>query len=92
MRRSKLAKLGLIALVLLTPALATARGVQQTEPQQQATGEETVYITRTGKKYHLENCRTLRKTKIPVKLKEAVKAGYQPCKICHPPVMATDDE
>jgi hypothetical protein len=92
MRRFKLTRLVLIALLALSPALATARGVVTSVPRPQATGEETVYITRTGNKYHLENCRTLRKTKIPVKLKDAVKAGYEPCKICHPPTLPQDDQ
>lgn len=45
--------------------------------------ESTVYITRTGEKYHLSNCRYLRKSKIPISLEEA-KKGYQPCKVCRP--------
>lgn len=43
-----------------------------------------VYVTRTGKKYHREDCRYLRKSKKPLYLKEAQKS-YQPCKVCHPP-------
>jgi len=31
----------------------------------------TVYITRTGKKYHAEDCRYLRRSKIPISLKKA---------------------
>jgi hypothetical protein len=44
----------------------------------------TVYVTRTGKKYHSSGCRYLRKSKIPVTLKEA-KRQYEPCKVCRPP-------
>ena len=45
----------------------------------------TVYITRTGKKYHKAGCRYLKQSKIPVKLKDAKANGYEPCKVCNPP-------
>lgn len=32
---------------------------------------ETVYITRTGSKYHRSSCQHLRRSRIPVSLKEA---------------------
>ena len=41
-----------------------------------ATGADTVYVTRTGKKYHRETCMHLRKSKIPMKLDDAA-AQYQ---------------
>ena len=44
-----------------------------------------VYVTRTGKKYHLEGCRSLSKSKIPIELSKAV-ATYGPCGICKPPI------
>jgi len=50
--------------------------------------DEIVYVTKTGKCYHRENCSSLRSSKIPMKLSEAA-ARYQPCKICKPPVLAT---
>ncbi len=46
--------------------------------------EKVVYIAKTGKKYHLENCRTLRGDKEAVDLNEAIKNGYEACKICKP--------
>ncbi len=62
----------------------------QTEAVQPDTTEdnaqETVYITRTGTKYHRDGCRYLSKSKIPISLKEAV-ASYGPCGICNPPVI-----
>ena len=47
--------------------------------------EITVYITRTGKKYHGLDCRYLRKSCIPISLTEAKQRGYTPCKVCKPP-------
>ena len=40
--------------------------------------EATVYVTRTGSKYHRDGCQYLRKSSIPMKLSEA-KQGYTPC-------------
>ena len=44
--------------------------------------EQTVYITRTGKKYHGPNCSYLRRSKIPISLKEARAQGYTACSRC----------
>ena len=45
----------------------------------------TVYVTKTGKKYHREGCRSLSRSKIPMTLKEAKAKGYTPCSTCRPP-------
>ena len=45
----------------------------------------TVYITRTGKKYHRGSCSYLRSSKIPISLKDACARGYTPCSRCKPP-------
>lgn len=44
----------------------------------------TVYVTRTGAKYHRGSCRYLRQSKIPTSLKEA-RRMYDACKVCRPP-------
>lgn len=49
--------------------------------------DQTVYITRTGKKYHSGSCRYLSKSKIPISLKAAVDRGYTPCSVCGPPTL-----
>ncbi len=46
---------------------------------------QTVYITDTGTKYHTASCRTLKKSKHAISLKEAKEKGYTACGICHPP-------
>ena len=48
----------------------------------------TVYVTKTGQKYHRDGCTSLRRSKIAVSLKEAVERGFGACKICNPPTMA----
>lgn len=45
--------------------------------------EETVYITRTGEKYHEDGCHHLRKSKFGIDREEAIRKGYTPCKNCH---------
>jgi hypothetical protein len=59
------------------PSEAQATG--QTEPE-----GETVYVTRTGSKYHRLSCQYLRRSRIPISLKEA-KQSYDPCSVCKPP-------
>jgi hypothetical protein len=46
---------------------------------------QTVYITRTGSKYHTAGCRYLRRSSISVDLKTALSQGYGPCSVCRPP-------
>ena len=43
----------------------------------------TVYITRTGAKYHRGSCRYLKYSKISVSLEKA-KQSYSPCSVCRP--------
>lgn len=45
---------------------------------------QTVYITRTGEKYHEDGCRSLSKSKIETTLLKAKNEGYTPCSICKP--------
>ncbi|MFL0267971.1 ComEC/Rec2 family competence protein [Candidatus Clostridium radicumherbarum] len=45
----------------------------------------TVYITNSGKKYHVAGCRYLSKSQIPISLDDAKAGGYGPCSVCHPP-------
>ena len=48
-------------------------------------GQMIVYITNTGKKYHLDGCSSLSKSKIAITLDEAKAEGYTPCSKCNPP-------
>lgn len=45
----------------------------------------TVYLTRTGSKYHRAGCQHLAKSAIPIGLSEAKAEGYSPCSVCNPP-------
>jgi hypothetical protein len=57
------------------------------EDKNEDLGENIVYVTKTGNKYHRENCRCLRCSRIPVKLRDAIKRGYGSCGICRPAVL-----
>jgi hypothetical protein len=59
-----------LVLILLTVAVAASA--------------QTVYITRTGAKYHRGDCRYLHSSKIETKLADA-KLNYTPCSVCKPP-------
>ena len=56
-----------------------------------AQGPQTVYVTKTGTKYHRAGCTSLRSSSIPMLLAEAA-TKYQPCKICKPPVPTADHQ
>lgn len=51
---------------------------------------QTVYITKTGKKYHVRTCGYLSRSSIAVSLSDAIAAGYTPCSVCDPPIKVTD--
>lgn len=61
----------------------------QQAPAQQTTQSDnqtaTVYITRTGKKYHAAGCKYLRKSQSAISLSDAKAQGYEPCSVCNPP-------
>ena len=46
---------------------------------------QTVYVTKSGKKYHNENCRYLTNSTVSIDLSEAAGRGYTACKVCKPP-------
>ena len=54
--------------------------------------DPVVYITKTGSKYHLESCSSLRDSGIPIRLSDAVAQGYEACKRCNPPVSAAQND
>jgi hypothetical protein len=45
----------------------------------------TVYITKTGTKYHRGSCQYLSQSKIAISLADAKARGYDPCSVCKPP-------
>jgi hypothetical protein len=45
--------------------------------------DKTVYITKSGSKYHVKSCRYISQTSIPIDLDEAKKSGYSACSVCY---------
>lgn len=45
---------------------------------------QTVYVTKTGKKFHKSSCHYLEYSKREVQLKSALDIGYSACKVCKP--------
>jgi hypothetical protein len=41
-----------------------------------------VFVTRTGERYHVDGCRYLRRSRIPMEKREAIRAGFTPCRVC----------
>jgi hypothetical protein len=50
---------------------------------------QTVYITKSGTKYHTEGCRYLSSSKYSIELTEAIQKGYGPCSVCRPPIVSS---
>ena len=50
-----------------------------------ANGDEIVYITQTGSKYHSSECRHLRQSRIQTTLEQAIDDGYGDCTHCSVP-------
>lgn len=59
----------------------TAPAVRPTAPR---SSDVTVYVTKTGKKYHRAGCQYLRLSSRPMKRKDAIRAGYGACSVCNP--------
>lgn len=59
-------------------------------PPKAAPADTTVYITNTGECYHRGNCKSIKKSKIPLSLEKAVRQ-YRPCKLCNPPREVSGD-
>ena len=74
----------LIVLLFSLTACGTNKSNNNSTSQSSQQQEETVYITRTGEKYHRDSCRYLKKSKKSIKLSKAVDNGYTPCKVCKP--------
>lgn len=73
-----------LCLTLLCPVALPVASQPATQAQQDPKAL-TVYVTRTGKKYHRDGCRYLAASKIEISLKDAKAKGYAACKVCRPP-------
>lgn len=72
-------------------ASATTATIQPTATPTVSNEDVTVYITETGSKYHSDGCRYLSKSKIAMSLSDAISAGYEPCSVCNPPTLTSNE-
>jgi len=74
----------LLVLVVTSLCLPAGRPVVASPPAQHSAQKQecTVYVTRTGHRYHQGWCRYLRQSKIRMTRTNAIKAGYTPCRVC----------
>ncbi|HPJ13301.1 MAG TPA: hypothetical protein PLV00_07945 [Caldisericia bacterium] len=54
-------------------------------PTEDDENETAVYGTNSGDKFNLISCSYLRKSKIPISLKNVKAQSYTPCSRCNPP-------
>lgn len=66
-------------------AKEAGRGLWADQPAPAPQASVTVFVTRTGKKYHRAGCRYLRSSQRAINLDDAIRAGYTPCSVCKPP-------
>lgn len=45
---------------------------------------QTVYVTKTGKKYHKSNCHYLKNSKTEITFEKAIDLYYTACSVCKP--------
>lgn len=63
---------------------STAVSSSETVEESSTSTSYTVYITKTGEKYHRDGCRYLKKSQIAIDKNAAVAQGYTPCSVCNP--------
>ena len=75
-----------------SPSSTTGASHNQSIGTTQTTSGITVYITKTGEKYHRSWCQYLSNSKIPISLEKAVQRGYGRCSKCDPPRLTTTEK
>jgi endonuclease YncB( thermonuclease family) len=73
------------AATAVPPVVVPGSGVRQAPAPAAQDADATVYVTRTGTKYHRAGCSSLRQSQIPMTLADAKARGYTPCSVCDPP-------
>jgi hypothetical protein len=66
--------------ILVTPVAIAPSSVSLARAAD--TKDCVVYVTRTGERYHRAGCRYLRYSSRAVGRREAIAAGYTPCRVC----------
>lgn len=53
---------------------------------------QTVYVSKTGSKYHKSSCKYLKHSSISLQLTEAKKKDYTACSVCKPSSEVTNNK
>jgi ribosome modulation factor len=73
-----------IASVKTQSSTKTSGGTTTPPPAEDPPKSYTVYITKTGEKYHASGCQYLAKSKIAIDKAKAISQGYTACSRCKP--------
>ena len=60
-----------------------AEGRELDEPEQSEITNK-VYVTKSGRKFHNDDCKSLTQSKIEMDYNQALKEGYTACSVCNP--------
>ena len=66
-------------------AAAYDYSASNTSIEKEDTGKITVYIAKSGRKYHTDDCSYVSSGKTAISLEEADALGLTPCSVCNPP-------
>lgn len=69
---------------VIKPPANNMEKISNPETTNDATKTKTVYITKTGTKYHSNGCSYLSSSKISISLDDAISKGFTPCSKCKP--------
>ncbi len=68
-----------------SPAEAVEQNTKDEVPVEPlASVGSTVYLTKSGTKFHRDGCSSLSKSKIAISYEDAVERGFEPCGRCKP--------
>lgn len=68
--------------IALSVGCPTNLDFRLTDQAPRAVRDCTVYITRTGSRYHVSSCKRLQRSRYSMPRSEALKRGYSPCRVC----------
>jgi competence protein ComEC len=77
----------IVLLLFLVPLAADQALVVSPAAAAQDSAKITVFMTKTGEKYHCGGCRHLSRSKIATTLKDAIERDLGPCSVCKPPTV-----
>ncbi len=71
-----------------TPSTTVLPSLKPSDTDGTPVDTTTVYVTKTGTKYHQDGCQYLSNSKIAISLEDAISKEYEPCSKCNPPTLS----